>query len=102
MCSYQKYSQEIAFKNGGIVRFQNNWVYKLTSFAFEWALVTEITLTTLFWIYLYGFLTPTHEMTSQQIKEKLYFDIIVDLENYNHWVPLLLLMIESCFNNIPF
>lgn len=32
----------------------------------------------------------------------MYFDIVVDKENYNHWLPLTLMIIEYGINNIPF
>ena len=36
----------------------NDWLYKWTSVSFEWAILCETSLTTLFWGYLYGVLTP--------------------------------------------
>ena len=41
-------------------------------------------------------------MSRQQIKEKLYYDLVLDVDNYNHSVPLLLLLAEFCINNIQF
>ena len=80
----------------------NDWLYKWTSVSFEWAILCETSLTTLFWGYLYGVLTPTHEMSWYQIFDKLHYDVILDKENWNHWIPFVLLLIEFCFNNIPF
>ena len=32
----------------------------------------------------------------------MYFDIVEDYDNYNHWLPLVLLLIEFHINNIQF
>lgn len=41
-------------------------------------------------------------MSWNDLKTKLYIDVIQDVGNYNHTVPLLLLIIEFPVNNIIF
>jgi len=41
-------------------------------------------------------------MSRDQIYAKLNYDLFEDVENYNHSLPLVLLLLEFCVNNIPF
>ena len=41
-------------------------------------------------------------MSTEQFERKLIYDLFLDIENYNHSLPLLLLSIEFMINNIPF
>jgi len=41
-------------------------------------------------------------MTTKQLNDKIYFDVITDLTNYDHSMPILMLIIEYGINNIPF
>lgn len=62
----------------------------------------ELTLTLLFWAWIYGLKTDVHNMTWEEIGTKLKFDLYDDVGNYNHSVPLLLLLLEFPVNNIIF
>jgi hypothetical protein len=44
---------------------------------------------------------PSH-MTKKEILSKIWYDLVQDLGNYDHSVPLILLIIEFFINNIPF
>jgi hypothetical protein len=63
-------------------------------------MLSELTLTLLFWLYLWFCATDYNSMSRQQIKEKLYYDVFEDVDNYNHSLPLVLLMVEFLVNNI--
>ena len=41
-------------------------------------------------------------MTKKQIQDKIIWDLFKDIKNYDHSLPLLLLLLENCMNNIPF
>jgi len=102
LCSFEKYTK-LQYKEGGKkVSLDNSFLHRITAFLFQWAILCESTLTFLFWAYLWGIMTDTAHMTSKQIKEKLYYDIYLDVSNYNHIIPLALLLVESLINNIPF
>lgn len=65
-------------------------------------MLCELTLTLIFWIWIYYFETDWSWMTRSFMLEKIYYDTLHDVENYNHWLPLALLMIEYWINNIRF
>ena len=69
---------------------------------FQIAMVTECIICLAFWFYLYVFMTDVPHMTGAQLRHKIYFDLIVDVENYNHSIPLALLLLEYFLNNIEF
>ena len=75
---------------------------KATVFFYQWSLLCELTLTFLFWTWIYGLKTDTHHMSWKDIIGKIHYDLCDDVDNYNHSVPLLLLLIEFPFNNIVF
>lgn len=79
-----------------------DFLFKLTAFVFQWTLLVEITLTVVVWAVNLLIDTDLEHMSTEQLEAKLYFDIVVDLDNYNHWLPLVLLLIEWHINNIPF
>ena len=59
-------------------------------------------VTLIFWLYLEIFETDIRSMNTDQIKSKLYFDLVLDVENWNHSVPLILLCVEYMITSIPF
>jgi hypothetical protein len=59
-------------------------------------------LTLLFWGYNWGILTDVSSMSKKEIYEKLYYDVVLDVENYNHVIPITLLSLEFLVNNIEF
>lgn len=96
-CSIERYAHsksEVTLCNGKL--------FKATSFWFQQAIMQEITITVLFWSFLYFIATDLKNMSWQMIKEKLYYDIVLDTDNYNHSIPIVLLMIEFLINNIQF
>jgi hypothetical protein len=64
--------------------------------------LAELALTTVVWTYNLLVDTNLKSMTAQQIESKIYYDIVVDRENTNHWLPATLLLLEFFINNIPF
>ena len=69
---------------------------------FQWAFLWELTLVTIFWVYLWVMETDTKSMTHQEVVNKIIYDVFIDVGNYEHTVPLLLLLIEFCINNVIF
>ena len=67
---------------------------------FQWAFLCELTLTLLFWIYLWVICTDMTNMSWETFFDKLNYDLFYDVENYNHSVPVALLMVEFLINNI--
>ena len=102
LCSLEKYAKQINKENGQIVKLDNTWLYKSTAFLFQWAILCEATLTLLFWVYLWVIATDTAHMSNDQIWDKLRYDLFEDTENFNHSIPLALLLVELMINNIPF
>ena len=96
-CSIEKYAQ-----SKSDATLCNGKLFKATSFWFQQAMMQEITITVLFWSFLYFIATDLKNMSWQMIKEKLYYDIVLDTDNYNHSIPIVLLMIEFGVNNIQF
>ena len=108
-CSVEKYIKNLQFqanpaatKAGSNEFLENGNLFKATAFMFEWALLCELTLTFLFWVYLWVVCTDLKNMTGEEILLKLYYDLFLDVENYNHSLPLVLLLAEFCINNISF
>mmetsp|Transcript_16048 Transcript_16048/g.27063 ORF Transcript_16048/g.27063 Transcript_16048/m.27063 type:complete len:173 (-) Transcript_16048:71-589(-) len=62
----------------------------------------ELIITFCFWLYLLFFATDLTKMSRDQIKHKIWFDLIQDVENYDHSVPVFLLLVEYALNNIPY
>ena len=77
-------------------------LFKLTALTYQWSFLAEITLTTVIWAINLLIDTDLDSMSYEQLQDKLYFDIVEDEENYNHWLPLVLLLIEFYINNIGF
>ena len=98
----ENYAKQINKENGKRVSLENTSLYKLTAFFFQWAILCEATLSLLFWVFLYGIATNTAHMTWDQIRDKVHYDVLLDTENYNHSIPLALLLIELMINNIQF
>lgn len=69
---------------------------------FQWAFLCELTLTLLFWVNNWMVETDISKMSYKDIKEKLYYDVFLDIENYNHVIPITLLSLEFLVNNINF
>lgn len=69
---------------------------------FQWAFLCELTLVTIFWFYLWVMETDTSTMTHQEVVNKIIYDVFIDVGNYEHTVPVFLLLIEFCINNIIF
>jgi len=69
---------------------------------FQWALLCELTLATIFWVYLWTMATDTSVMSHDEIIKKLIYDVFLDVGNYEHTLPVVLLLIEFCINNIIF
>lgn len=59
-------------------------------------------ITFCFWLYLFVLGTDVSKMSSQQVRNKIVFDLFIDVENYDHSLPMALLLIEYCINLIPF
>lgn len=86
-----------------IIYFQKDmWYYRITAIFFQWAVLSELVIVHCFWIYLYLYEANLQSLPIRDIKQKLYFDMIVDVFNYDHSLPMLLLIIEYFVNNIPF
>lgn len=49
---------------------------------------------------MYG--TDVSKLSGEQVRDKLVFDLFKDVENFDHSLPLALLLIEYGINNIPF
>ena len=73
-----------------------------TAWMFQWSLISELTIAFCFWVWLWVFGTDVSKLTSEQVKNKLIFDLFKDVENYDHSLPLALLLVEYSINNIPF
>ena len=109
LCSAEKYIKNLQFeanpaatKSGSLELLDNSLLAKITAFMFQWALLCELTLTLLFWLYLWFVCSDISKMTWYEFFDKLHYDMFLDVENYNHSVPVVLLLAEFCINNIPF
>jgi hypothetical protein len=65
-------------------------------------MITELIVVFAFWFYLYVFATDVSNMNGSQLGKKLYYDLFADPGNYDHSLPMVLLIIEYFLNNIPF
>ena len=105
-CAVEKFLAESIFKynKSDSIRclFGNIGLAKRASFMFQWAFLCESCLTLLFWVYNWGILTDVSKMSQKEIYEKLYYDVVLDIENYNHVIPITLLSLEFLVNNIDF
>ena len=109
LCSIEKYIKNMQYvanpaatRAGSAQLLENGTLSKLTAFIFEWAFLCELTLTLLFWIYLWFICSDISSMSWEVFFDKLHYDLLLDTENYNHSLPVVLLMMEFCVNNIPF
>lgn len=100
-CSLEKLSSQYEYQAKSYVTLNSSRLYKTTAFIFQWAMLAELMLTLLFWVYLYGMVTDFKNLPCP-IHERLYYDIFLDVENYNHSLPLALLIVEFMVNNIQF
>lgn len=106
LCSFEKYIKEIQYKEASKAAKKNLNIldggafYKITAILFEWSLLCELTLTLLFWTYLYAIATDTSRMSRGDIVDKINYDVFHDVGNYNHSVPVALLLVEYFVNNI--
>jgi hypothetical protein len=106
VCSFEKYIKEIQYKEGNRSTRKNMSIldggvfYKITAILFEWSLLCELTLTLLFWTYLYGIATDTSSMSRADLLAKINYDLLEDVSNYNHSIPVALLLMEYMVNNI--
>ena len=73
-----------------------------TAWLFQWTLISELTIVTCFWTWLWVFDTDMSKLSGEQLRDKLGFDLFNNTENYNCSVPLVLLLCEYAINNIPF
>lgn len=46
--------------------------------------------------------TDVSKLTTKQLHDKIIFDLFTDISNYDHSVPLIMLLVEYSINNIPF
>lgn len=69
---------------------------------FQWCLYSELCITFCFWSWLYIFGTDVSKLSGEQVRQKLVFDLFKDIENFDHSLPLALLLFEYSVNNIPF
>ena len=107
MCSIEKYIKNMQYvanpaatRAGSSQLLDNGTLSKVSSFMFQWAFLCELTLTLLFWIYLWVICTDMTNMSWETFFDKLNYDLFYDVENYNHSVPVALLMLEFLINNI--
>ena len=80
----------------------NSYLFKFTAWFFQWAFISELVITFCFWLYLFVLGTDVSKMTSQQVRNKIVFDLFIDIENYDHSLPMALLLAEYSINLIPF
>ena len=73
-----------------------------TAFWFHWCFNSEFVITACFWIWLWVVGTDVSKLSSEQVRAKLAYDLFKDPENYDHSLPLALLVVEYSINNIPF
>ena len=59
-------------------------------------------MSTIFWIYLWTMATDTSVMSHDEIIKKIIYDVFIDIGNYEHTLPVFLLLIEFFINNIIF
>jgi len=113
LCSiqkYEKYISDMEFQNSvkeekkASAILETASLTKASAFMFEWAVICQLTVSLLSWIYIWAILTDTSSMPFQKIVEKLKDDFLQPQGNlsFNRSLPLVLLLIEFCINNIPF
>lgn len=73
-----------------------------TAWLFQFCLISELTITFCFWVWLWVCGTDVSKLSGEQVRNKLVYDLFKDIENFDHSLPLLLLLIEYAINNIPF
>jgi hypothetical protein len=101
VCSILKFAKDVLRIDSQLDKIENS-LYKWTTFFYQWALLCELTLCFLFWAWIWCLKTDVNIMTWEQIGIKIHWDLIGDIGNYNHSVPLLLLLIDFPVNNIIF
>jgi hypothetical protein len=80
-----------------------SYLAEFASLWFQWTFTTEQVIVFLFWFGLYLFGPETvFDMSWERLKQKLHTDIVGDLGNYKHWLPLAVMLIEYFINNIQF
>ena len=65
-------------------------------------MISELTITLYFWVWLWVFGTDVSKLSGAQVRSKLVNDLFKDVENFDHSLPLFLLLVEYAINNIPF
>jgi hypothetical protein len=63
LCSFEKYTKQQYKEGGKKVCLDSTILHRTTAFLFQWAVLCELTLTFLFWAYLWGIMTDTAHMT---------------------------------------
>lgn len=110
LLKYEKYINNMDFQNSKKEEkmaseiLETTSLTKLSAFMFEWAVICQLTVSLISWMYVWAILTDTSTMSTQEILDKLKEDMISPNGNlsFNRSLPLVLLLIEFCFNNIPF
>ena len=59
-----------------------------------------MSIVTVFWGYIYGTKTDWSLFTYTEMRNKLYYDAVLDIENHNHVVPFAVIICEYFINNI--
>ena len=109
LCTVEKYQKHTIFslQNAyGNINEQAKFIdtdsklYQFTSILFQFALLSELTIASIFWGYLYGIRTDWSMLNKKELSNKLYYDVVLDVENHNHVVPITLILFEYFLNNI--
>ena len=72
----------------------------LVNYLYHFTLLAELTIFFVFWIFLYGFNSNVMNLSKVQLEEKLWFDVVQDVENYDHSIPFILVSVEYWISNI--
>ena len=69
---------------------------------FQVCMITELVIIAAFWFCLYFYMTDVSHMTASQLAHKIWYDLLQDSGNYDHSIPMGLLLLEYFINNIEF
>ncbi len=77
-------------------------LFKLTSIFYNFSLITEIIITSVWWIFLVFFQIKITQVTSSEFIDEIYNTVFTDIGNLDHSIPLLILLSEFFFyNKVP-
>ena len=102
LCSIEKWHKHLKYDENEQSSSNSSYLFKSTSVLYQVALISELVLCTYFWVWMWCIATDPSHMTKKEILSKIWYDLVQDLGNYDHSVPLILLIIEFFINNIPF